>query len=230
MRRDGIGGKVADLRAEFADAPEQPFGLDGADGGVDRGGRERAARERRGVQQRVRVERREQPRGCHHAADGHHAAAEDLAREQRVRRDAGQVSAPPGAEPAHAGLDLIQDHHGACLGARLPDLPQVAVGRQPDAALGLDRLEQHHRLGRQHGPECGEVAERYEVDHRQQRAERVAEIAPVRSPTARRASCRGIRHAWRSRDACRPAAPASARARSPRLPSSSGTRSPARPA
>ena len=70
-----------------------------------------------------------------------------LPREQHVRGDAGEVSAPPGAEPAHAGLDLVEDHHGAGLGARLPDLPQVAVGRQPDAALGLDGLEQHHRLG-----------------------------------------------------------------------------------
>ena len=86
-------------------------------------------------------------RGRDDAADGHHAAAEDLAREQRVRRDAGQVSAPPGAEPAQAGLDLVQDHRGAGLGARLPHLPQVAVGRQPDAGLGLDGLEQHHRLG-----------------------------------------------------------------------------------
>ena len=178
VRRDGVDGEVADLRAKFACALDQAFGLDGADGRGDRGGRERAAGERRGVQQRVGVERREQLRGRHHAADGHHAAAEDLARQQHVRRDAGEVSAPPGAEAAHAGLDLVEDHHGAGLGARLPDLPQVAVGRQPDAALGLDGLEQHRRLGRQRGPQRGGIAERYEVDHRQQRAERVAVLRP----------------------------------------------------
>ena len=176
--RDGVGGEVADLRAKFTRALDEAFRLDGADGRGDRGGRERAARERRGVQQRVGVERREQLRGRDDAADGHHAAAEDLAREQRVRRDAGEVSAPPGAESAHAGLDLVEDHHGASLGARLPDLPQVAVGRQPDTTLGLDGLEQHHRLGGEHGPERGGVAERDEVDHRQQWAERVAVLRP----------------------------------------------------
>ena len=46
-----------------------------------------------------RRQRREQLRGRHHAADGHHAAAEDLARQQHVRGNACEVSAPPGAEP-----------------------------------------------------------------------------------------------------------------------------------
>ena len=118
------------------------------------------------------IERREQLRGRDDAADWHHAAAEDLARQQHVRGDAGEVSAPPGAELAHTGLDLIKDHHGAGLGARLPDLPQEAVGWQPDAPLGLDGLQQHHRPGCQRGPQGGGIAERHEVNHwQQQRAD-----------------------------------------------------------
>ena len=178
MRRDRAGGEVTDLRAEFACALDQAVGLDGVDGRGDRSGCERAAGECRGVQQRVGVERREQLRGRDDAADGHYAAAEDLARQQRVWRDTGEVSAPPSAEAAHAGLDLVEDHHGAGLGARLPDLPEVPVRRQPHATFGLDGFQQHHRLGRQDGPERGGIAERYEVDHRQQRAERVAVLRP----------------------------------------------------
>ena len=152
---DGVDSHVADLRAKFACTLDQPFGPDGADGRGDRGGRERAARERRGMQQRVGVQRREQLFGCDDAPGWHHAAAEDLAREQHVGGDTSEVSAPPGAEPAHAGLDLIKDHHRTSVSARLPDLPQVAVGRQPDAPLGLDGLQQHHRLGRQSCPQRG---------------------------------------------------------------------------
>src|SRR5579859_7189396 len=103
---DGARGEVEYLAAKVTGALDQAFGLDGTDGGGDRSCRERAACECRGVQQRIGVERREQLSGRDNAADGHHAAAEDLAREQHVRGDAGQVSAPPGAEPAHAGLDL----------------------------------------------------------------------------------------------------------------------------
>jgi hypothetical protein len=85
-------------------------------------------------------------------------------------------SAPPQA--AQAGLDLVEDHHRAGHGARLPDLPQVTVGRQPDAAHRLDGLQQHRRVSRQPGSQRVSIAERHEVDHRQQRAERVAVPLP----------------------------------------------------
>src|SRR5271165_1070841 len=68
--RDGVGGEVADLPAKFAGTLEQAFGLDDADGRGDRGGRERTARECRGVQQRIRVQRREQLPGRDDAAGG----------------------------------------------------------------------------------------------------------------------------------------------------------------
>jgi hypothetical protein len=191
MGRDRGGGSVADLRAEFACALDQAFGFDGADGGGDRSGRERAAGERRGVQQRVGVQRLEQLRGRDDGTDRHHAATEDLARQQHVGRDTGEVSAPPGTEPAHAGLDLIEDHHGAGLGACLPHLRQVAVGRQPDPPLSLDGLQQHRRLGRQHRMQRGQITELDKVHHRQQRAERVAEL---RLPGHReRAKCLAVK-------------------------------------
>jgi hypothetical protein len=176
--RDRVGGSVADLGAKFAGPLEQALGFDGGDGGGDRGGGERAASEGGGVQQRVGVQRREQLRGRGNAADWHHAAAKDFACQQHVRDHAGQVSAPPGAKPAHAGLDFVEDHHSAGAGARLPDLRQVAAGRQPDAGFGLDRFQQHRRLGRQHRLQRGQITELDEVHHRQQRAERVAVLRP----------------------------------------------------
>jgi len=171
-------GQIAYLRAKFACALDQSFAFDGADGRGDRGGCERVPRERRGVQQRVGVQRREQLIGRDNAADWHYAAAEDLAREHHVGGDTGEVSAPPGAKPTHAGLDLIQDQHGTGLGACLPDLPKVAVGRQADTPLGLDGFQQYHRISRQHGLQRDEIAERHEVNHWQQRAERVTILRP----------------------------------------------------
>ena len=80
-----------------------------------------------------------------------------------VRGDAGQVGAPPGAQPAQAGLDLVEDHHRTGLGARLPDLFQVAVRRQPDTTPQPGRvLSSTTDSGREHGPERREVAEQDE--------------------------------------------------------------------
>jgi hypothetical protein len=80
VRRDRVYGEIADTRAKFAGALDQAFRFDDADRRGDRRRGERAARERRGVQQRIGVQRREQLPGRDDAADGHHAAAEDLSR------------------------------------------------------------------------------------------------------------------------------------------------------
>ena len=148
MGRDRTGGEVTDLQAKFACRPISPSDLMTSMVAVTAAAASGLPANVEECSSGSAFSGANSSRGGDDAADGHHAAAEDLPRKQHVRGDAGQVSAPPGAEPAYAGLDLIQDQHRTRLGARLPDLPQVAGGRQPDTALGLDGLQQHRRPGR----------------------------------------------------------------------------------
>ena len=70
------------------------------------------------------------------------AAAEALGEGDDVRHDAlvGLVLEPvPGA--ADAGLDLVEDEQGAGGGGDLPGGLEVAGGRDDDAVLALDRLD-----------------------------------------------------------------------------------------
>ena len=57
------------------------------------------------------------------AADGG-AAAEGLGHRDDVRLDVEMLVAEPLAGPAHAGLDLVEDHHGALLVAEPADRPE----------------------------------------------------------------------------------------------------------
>ena len=106
---DRITSHGEDLGAEPGGAFDEALGAQHPDrrGHGDRG--QRAAGERRGVQQRVRVERREDLVASDHAADRHHASAEDLSGEQHVGCDAREVGPPPVTEPAQPGLDLVED-------------------------------------------------------------------------------------------------------------------------
>ena len=70
-------------------------------------------------------------------------AAQALGHGHRVGAHAGALPAPPVAGAAHAALDLVEDEHRAVLVAGLARRRQRGVGERVDAALALDRLDQH---------------------------------------------------------------------------------------
>src|SRR5690606_2264501 len=74
--------------------------------------------------------------------DREDAASESLAEDVDVGHDVLVVTGegPPGAR--EAGLDLVGDHEDTAGGAQHAELAQVAVWRDDDATLALDRLEE----------------------------------------------------------------------------------------
>ncbi len=63
---------------------------------------------------------RKASRGGDHRGDRYDTAAESLTDEKHVRTHVLGVDAPPGAQPSHAGLDLVDDQHGAVRPATAP--------------------------------------------------------------------------------------------------------------
>ena len=71
------------------------------------------------------------------------AAAERLGGGQRVGHHAGVLVGPQRAGPAQPALDLVEDERGAVGVARGARGAQDVLAELVDAALALDRLEQH---------------------------------------------------------------------------------------
>jgi hypothetical protein len=79
------------------------------------------------------------------------APAERLGDRDGVRHDAGLLIGPERARPPHAGLDLVEDEEGAAGVAGRAGGAQDRVRQHVDAALALDRLEQHRGGALAHG-------------------------------------------------------------------------------
>ena len=75
--------------------------------------------------------------------DRHHAAAKRLRAGHKVRRNALMVHAEPFAGTADAGLHLISNQQCALLLADFLHLTQIALRRYDNAALALNRLQNH---------------------------------------------------------------------------------------
>ena len=124
-------------------------------------------------------------------------AAERLGRRQRVGHDAGLLVGPQRPAAAQAALDLVEDQRRAVRVARLARGVQQVVVERPDAALALDRLEQHRRRAL---VDRGARPPRPSARRRGSRA-RAARTAPACSPaasrSARRTCARGSRGAAR---------------------------------
>ena len=178
MARDQRRQALAEVLAGGGDVGEQIVALDQLEHRGGRGGRERVAAERRGVGHRAAGRRGEAGRRALGHRDGadRDAAAQALGERHHVGRDAVVLVAPPAAGAAGAGLHLVEDQQHAGGVARLAQAAQVTVRRHHDAALGLDRLEDH-RAGVGLGDRRArgvEVAVRHELDRLEQRAEALA--------------------------------------------------------
>ena len=81
----------------------------------------------------------------------------------------------PGPGAAQPGLDLVEDHQHVVRVAHVAHPGEPAVGRNDDAGLALDGLDQH-RDGRRRDRllQRGEVAERHGAEARREWAEAVA--------------------------------------------------------
>ena len=152
----------------------------------------------------VAAERRAVGAGDHHARAGvprHHRpdrdpAGQRLRERHHVGLDAPVLVRPEAPGAPHAGLDLVEHEERAALVAQPAKDGQVAVGRDVDPALALDRLDQDgrrpvvdralHRL---------DVAERDVLEAGQQRLEAVLVLLVRRGGEGARASGRGTRPA-----------------------------------
>ena len=127
----------------------------------------------------------------------HHAAAETLAGEQDVRHARPRSPRPTSAQPAEAGLDLVDDEQNApCSAAERATRAQVAGRRDDHPGLALHRLDDHARRARRARPARRRARPRPVrtwVTVRQQRPERVLIDGIGGRLTARPSSCRGIR-------------------------------------
>ena len=96
-----------------------------------------------------------------------------LASGDHVRDDAAGLRARTTAGAADPGLHLVEPEQRAVLVGDAAGGGQVALGRDDDAGLALDRLQQHGRgLVGHRGGERVRVAERHEGDVSRQRFER----------------------------------------------------------
>ena len=141
---------------------DQALALDRVEHGERRGCDRRRAAERRGVVASleaavggVRGEQR---------AD-RQPAGESLGDGGRIGPDAGELGAEPGAAAADAGLHLVVEQQRAVAVAELPRELEPRAVERPDAALALDRLDQHRAgVGADGGRERGEVVARHMLE------------------------------------------------------------------
>ena len=107
--------------------------------------------------------------------DRQHTAAERLAQHQAVRPGTLMLEREPGAGAAEAGLDLVEDQEHAIRIAQPPHAHKPARGRNDDARLALDRLDEHRdRCGRDRPLDRGEIAKGNAAKARCERSETVA--------------------------------------------------------
>ena len=100
------------------------------------------------------------------------AAAQPLGDGGDVRAHARLLAGEQRAGAAHAGLDLVEHQQQAVLVAEGAQVLQALRRHRPDAALALDRLDQDGGgLGADRGVQRLVVAERHDVEARQQRIE-----------------------------------------------------------
>src|SRR5437870_5214827 len=78
-----------------------------------------------------------------HAGADRHARGEALGERDDVRQEAGVLIDEPLAAAAQAALHLVGDEEPLVLVAELLQAAQVVEARDVDAALALDRLDQH---------------------------------------------------------------------------------------
>ena len=127
--------------AEHAAALHQPFVLDDAQRfEADRGG-ERIAAEGRAV--RARREHVHQLRRPTKADTGSTPPPNALPRMRPSGNDAFVLEGEPGAGAAEPRLHLVEDQEHAVGIAQRPDAREIALRRNDDAGLALDRLDQH---------------------------------------------------------------------------------------
>ncbi len=116
----------------------------------------------------------------HDRGQGQDAATERLAEQVDVGHDAVAVARERLAHAGEPGLDLVGDEQHVVARADLAHRAQVALGRQHDAGLALDRLDQHGGgRRRDRGLDRRGVAERHGDESRCERAEALARLVIV---------------------------------------------------
>ena len=118
-----------------------------------------------------------------HGGDGIEAAGERLADDQDVGRDLLVLVGEELAGAAKAGLDLVEHKENVVLAADGGDLAEVAGGRNDDAGLALDGLDEEGAgVGRDGGAQRLGVAEGYGAEAGRKRAKAVAILRVGREP------------------------------------------------
>src|SRR5436309_2687433 len=150
---------------------------DDVDRGAPRRARERVPAERGVVAPLERLLHRLRREG---RAD-RHAAREGLREGQEVGLDAPPLDREEAARAAHPRLHLVEDEEGPRRVADLPRRGEVLGGRDVDAALPLDRLEDHRRgVAVDRLPERVDVVVRDVDEPGDEGLERLPEVPPPR--------------------------------------------------
>ncbi len=135
-------------------------------GRADRVAAERAAVQA-GGEQRGRV-------ACRDAGADRQSGAQSLGQSHDVGRDPVVLVGEKRSGAAHSGLHLVEHQQRSVLGGDLTGRHDVAGGRDDDAALPHDRLEEHRRrLVVDRGGQCVDIAERDMGDVAGKRCERL---------------------------------------------------------
>src|SRR6185437_11725104 len=132
--------EVHRVGAEFRGALGELLVDDDAQRGARYGAGERVAAE--GGTVVAVMDKAEDLARAEHRGDGIEPAGERLADDEHVRRDALMHVGEELAGAAKAGLDLVEHEQNVVLFAGGGDFAQVAVGRDEDAGLALDGLDE----------------------------------------------------------------------------------------
>ena len=153
-------------------------GLEHLDDPQSDGGRERVAAERRAVL--AGTDDPEDVLVRDDGREGQDAAAQRLAEQVHVGHDALAVAREGRADAAETRLDLVGDEEDVVPRADLAHRREVALRRDDDARLALDRLEEHGGgLGRDGGLDRSGVAVRHRDEPGRERAEVGARLRVV---------------------------------------------------
>ena len=131
------------IRARFAAATQHILFLNRLNGSNTGSARQLTAAKGRGMQEGCFDKACPRARCADNRTDRHHAAAKRLRAGHKVRRNALMVHAEPFAGTADAGLHLISNQQCALLLADFLHLTQIALRRYDNAALALNRLQNH---------------------------------------------------------------------------------------
>ena len=131
---------IQQVGAHFGAALDESLVLDDRKGLRADPRRKRVAAEggavRAGIENAHQLARRDEGR------DRIDAAAERLAEDQPVRPDVLMLMGEPSPGAPETGLDLVEDQQNVVLVADRAQLAQIALGRDDDAGLALDGLDQ----------------------------------------------------------------------------------------